>query len=104
MERSRGHRMNSSLRRGMWLAVPLALSILLSPAGRALAQAIADQLAACKREGGGTPARIAACGWVIDNAKDDEDIRVEARLQRGVLHESAGDKDAAIADYSAALA
>ena len=32
--------------------------------------------------------------------KDDEEIRVEAHLQRGVLHEQAGNKEAAIKDYS----
>ena len=40
-------------------------------------------------------ARIRACTWIIDKAKDDEDIRAEAHLQRGVLHELAGDREAA---------
>ena len=69
-----------------------------------MAQAIADQLATCKKENGNTQTRIAACTWIIDKAKDDEDIRAEAHLQRGVLYELAGDKEAAIKDYSEAIA
>jgi tetratricopeptide (TPR) repeat protein len=74
------------------------------PAGRAMAQAIADQLAACKKENGDTQKRLRACSWIIDEAKDNEDIRIEAQLQRGVLYERAGDKEAAIKDYSQAIA
>ena len=37
---------------------------------------------------------------MIGQAKDDDDIRIEALLQRGVLYEHAGDKEAAIGDYS----
>src|SRR5688572_5127360 len=93
-------------RRCLWLGVSLALGavLLVPPAGRAMAQAIADQLATCKRENGNTQTRIGACTWIIDKAKDNEDIRIEAHLQRGVLYELAGDKEAAIKDYSEAIA
>ena len=37
---------------------------------------------------------------MIGLAKDDDDIRTEALLQRGVLYEAAGDREAAIRDYS----
>ena len=60
--------------------MPLALAVwlLVAPVGGAMAQAIAEQLAACKNEGAGTPTRIDACTWMIDKAKDDEDILTEA--------------------------
>ena len=92
--------------RSLWLGLSLVLGavLLVPPAGRAMAQAIAEQLATCKRENGSTPTRIAACTWIIDKAKDDEDLRAEAHLQRGVLYELAGDKEAAIKDYGEAIA
>src|SRR6185503_9272363 len=92
--------------RSLWLGLSLVLGavLLVPPAGRAMAQAIAEQLATCKRENGSTPTRIAACTWIIDKAKDDEDLRAEAHLQRGVLHELAGDREAAIKDYGEAIA
>ena len=98
--------MKSGPRRLLWSAAPLAIaaSLLVAPAGRAMAQAIAEQLATCKKESGGLPTRIAACTWIIDKAKHNEDIRIEAHLQRGVLHERAGDKEAAIKDYSDVIA
>ncbi len=98
--------MRSWPRRLLWSAAPLAIaaSLLVAPAGRAMAQAIAEQLATCKKESGSLPTRIAACTWIIDKAKDNEDIRIEAHLQRGVLHERAGDKEAAIKDYGDVIA
>ena len=54
----------------------------------------------CKNEDVGTQKRIEACTSVVDLAKDDDDLRAEALLQRGVLQEFAGDKDAAVKDYS----
>src|SRR5262245_27055246 len=98
--------MTSSPHARLWLGAWLALGVmlLLPPSGRALAQAVAEQLATCKRENGSTPARIAACSWIVDNAKDNEDLRAEAHLQRGVLLELAGDKEAALKDYSEAIA
>ena len=98
--------MKSWPRRLLWSAAPLAIaaSLLVAPAGRAMAQAIAEQLATCKKEGGGLSTRIAACTWIIDKAKHNEDIRIEAHLHRGVLHERAGDKEAAIKDYSDVIA
>ena len=55
--------MKSWPRRLLWSAAPLAIaaSLLVAPAGRAMAQAIAEQLATCKKEGGGLSTRIAAC-------------------------------------------
>ena len=86
--------MRLSPHKSLWLGAWLALGVALipPPAGRAMAQAIADQLATCKKENGNTQTRITACTWIIDKAKDDEDIRAEAYLQRGVLYEVAGDK------------
>ena len=84
-----------------WARAPLALAAwALLSAAATQAQAIAEQLAACKAEGAVVEARISACSKVIEGAKDDEEIRAEAHLQRGVLHELAGNREAAISDYS----
>jgi len=97
--------MSGERRRTRWadVALAFALWLLLAPMDGAGAQAIADQLAACKDEGSGTQLRIDACTQVIGQAKDNDDIRTEALLQRGVLYEAAGDKDAAIGDYTEAI-
>ena len=94
--------MSGERRRAKWMDVPLALALwlLLAQTGGAGAQAVADQLAVCKNEDVGTQKRIEACTSVVDLAKDDDDLRAEALLQRGVLQEFAGDKDAAVKDYS----
>src|SRR5262245_47728546 len=98
---ARGVRMTAWHWKQAWATLPLALTVwLLMPLAASHAQAIAEQLAACKGETGSAEARIRACTQVIDEAKDDEEIRAEAHLQRGVLHESAGNRDAAIKDYS----
>ena len=67
---------------------------------RAAAQAVADQLAVCKNENVGTQARIEACTRASDRARTTTTSCTEALLQRGVLYEFAGDKEAAIKDYS----
>src|SRR5260221_6762604 len=97
--------MRPERRRTKWahVRIAVALWLVITPMGGAGAQAIADQLAACKNEGASTQTRIDACTQVIGLAKDDDDIRTEALLQRGVLYELAGEKDAAIGDYSEAI-
>ena len=92
--------MRAQSRRTRWTDMPLALWLLAAPLNVAGAQAIADQLAYCKDEGAAAQARIEACTQVVVQAKDDDDLRAEALLQRGVLYEFGGDKDAALADYS----
>ena len=92
--------------RGTWrlsALLALALGLLAVQGNGAAAQAVADQLAACKNDSGSTQTRIDACTWVIGNTKDNDDIRAEALLQRGVLNEFAGNKEAAIEDYSAVI-
>src|SRR5262249_22107238 len=64
------------------------------------AQAVADQLALCKTETHPAQLRIGACTRVIDGAADNNELKVEALLQRGVLYELGGEPEAAIADYS----
>src|SRR5215510_8072438 len=63
------------------------LWLLAAPVG---AQTLADELAA----------RIQACTRAVEAAQDNDELRVEALLQRGVLYELSGDDEAAIADYS----
>ena len=55
--------MRAGRRRTRWADVPLALALwlLMAPLDGAGAQAIAEQLAACKNEGAGTQTRIDAC-------------------------------------------
>src|SRR5262245_10213730 len=75
-------------------------ALLLFVTSAATAQTVADHLAACKNEAGDPKARIEACTRAVEGARDNEELRVEALLQRGVLQELWGDQDAAIADYS----
>jgi len=85
---------------GVELLLALGMCLAVTPVGGAGAQAVADRLAVCKDESDSTQARISACTQVISQGKDDEDLLVEALLQRGVLYELAGDREAAIGDYS----
>src|ERR1700753_4276247 len=94
--------MNAQWRRASWGGVPVAIALfgLVAVAQAAEAQGVAEQLAACKNEAGAAQSRVEACGRAISEAKDNDDLRIEALLQRGVLYESSGDRDAAIKDYS----
>ena len=94
--------MRGRRRRTRWadLALALGLGLVAAPTEGARAESIADQLAVCKDENDSTQARISACTRAIQQGKDDDDILTEALLQRGVLYELAGDKEAAIGDYS----
>ena len=74
--------------------------LLILVATATVAQTVADQLANCKSEGADLNARIQACTRTLEGAVDNEELRVEALLQRGVLYELWGDQEAAIADYS----
>src|SRR6185436_3349445 len=91
------HRMSKVSVAALLLTGVLALS-----ADQASAQAIAEQLAACKNEGAAVESRIAACGRTIKDTKDDE-MRGEALIQRGVLYEQTGNREAAIKDYTEAI-
>src|SRR5215510_7656873 len=60
---------------------------------------LARLLATCYAETEPVAKRLAACSRVIEQ-NGSNDSRVEALLQRGVLQELAGEKDAAIKDYT----
>ena len=49
------------------------------------------------------PLGIVVCTRAVEEAAANDDLRSEAYLQRGVLHETAGDRDAAIKDYTEAI-
>ena len=66
------------------------------------AQAVADQLAACKNEGGRRAGAHRPPADASSRANDDE-LRGEALVQRGVLYEQAGNREAAIKDYTEAI-
>ena len=74
--------MRGERRRRLWadVALALALWLLAAPLDGAGAQAVADQLAACKSDDDRAFVRIEACTGVIGLAKDDDDIRTEAML------------------------
>src|SRR5262247_2838564 len=74
--------------------------LLVGLATASAAQTVADELATCKSEGGDLKARLQACTRALEGAADNEELRVEALLQRGVLAELWGDQEAALADYS----
>ena len=88
-------------RAGRW-QLTLALGLLVIGAAAAHAQSMADHLAQCKDEKGTAAARISACTRAITQT-DNDDLKGEALLQRGVLHESDGDKEAAFNDYTEAI-
>ena len=92
----KGYRMTQVSVAALLLTGLLAVSI-----GEARAQSLPDLLEACKNEGAAAAARMTACGRVIQGK--DEDLRGEALVQRGVLYEQAGNKEAAIKDYSEAI-
>ena len=68
----------------------------------AWAQTTADLLAVCRADTEAVASRIVACSRII-NQKGDDEIRAEAFLQRGVLHEMGGEKQSAVNDYSEAI-
>src|SRR5262245_65895472 len=84
---------------GMTIGIRIITVLLVSLAETAtVAQTVADQLAACKSEGADLRVRIQACTRALEGAADNEELRVEALLQRGVLYESSGDQEDAMAD------
>jgi tetratricopeptide (TPR) repeat protein len=84
------------------VAALLLTGMLALSTDQARAQSVADQLGACKNEAGALQARITACGRVIKDTDDDE-MRGEALIQRGVLFEQSDNKEAAIKDYTDAI-
>lgn len=82
------------------LRAGLGLAALLLASAASAAQGVADQLALCKTESAELQVRIEACTRTLEAAPDNEELRIEALLQRGVLYELTGDQEAAIADYS----
>ncbi len=77
----------------------LTAAWLVGAATAAAAQTGAEQLAACYAEGEPVAKRLAACSRAIEQATDSES-RAEAFLQRGVLQEFAGEREAAVKDYT----
>src|SRR5262245_21440898 len=86
-----------------WGLLPLFVVAMMLACAHLAAQSNGEALAACKSEEAALEARISACTRVIGETGADEELRIEAYLQRGVLFEVAGDKDAAIKDYSAII-
>ncbi len=84
------------------LRLAVALCVLGFEALGAGAQTAAPPLASCRNEAVAAAERIAACTRVIGEA-GDADVRAEAHLQRGVLHELDGREEAAVEDYTAAI-
>ncbi|RPI30218.1 MAG: tetratricopeptide repeat protein, partial [Hyphomicrobiaceae bacterium] len=93
---------SSSGRSKLPASLGLAMLLVLG-CGPSAAQTVADHLAACKSDSPDLKGRIQACGRAIEGAQDNEELRAEALLQRGVLYEMFGDQEAAIADYSEIL-
>jgi hypothetical protein len=79
-----------------------ALALLAIGATAASAQEVAEHLARCQDEKGTAAARISACTRVITQA-DNDDLKLEGYIQRGVLHEVNGEAVAAVNDYSEAI-
>ena len=88
-------------RAGRW-QLTLALGLLVIGAAAAHAQSVADHLSQCQDEKGTAAARISACTRAITQT-DNDDLKGEALLQRGVLHEVNGETVAAVNDYTEAI-
>ncbi|MDX2158678.1 MAG: tetratricopeptide repeat protein [Hyphomicrobiaceae bacterium] len=85
----------------------IALSVVIAVAGPAVTSAandVADRLAACQDEAAKATRRLEDCSRVIDDTSVDSEIRVEAMLVRGTVLESLGESQAAVAQYTAAIA
>ena len=67
------------------------------------AQVAAEALNICRSDAGPAAARIAACTRAVEEAAGDETTRIEAFLQRGILHEEGGEWEAAVRDYTEAI-
>lgn len=97
------------MREGRWLGkyplLPLVVAACLvgAGAGAVEAQTMADLLAICQDEAKAAPDRIAACTRIIEDKAQDEGMRAEALIQRGVLYELRGDREDAVSDYSEAI-
>jgi tetratricopeptide (TPR) repeat protein len=100
--RRRGLHMKGYSKTTVSVAALLLTGMLALSTDQARAQSVADQLGACKNEAGALQARITACGRVIKDTDDDE-MRGEALIQRGVLFEQSDNKEAAIKDYTDAI-
>ncbi|HWE18839.1 MAG TPA: hypothetical protein VG758_16900, partial [Hyphomicrobiaceae bacterium] len=80
----------------------IVLCVIGLEAGSARAQTAAELLEGCRNAGQAAAPRIDACTRLI-GATDDEGIRAEAHLQRGILYELGDKAEAAVADYGAAI-
>ncbi|MFZ4807237.1 MAG: tetratricopeptide repeat protein [Hyphomicrobiaceae bacterium] len=70
----------------------------------ASAQDMGDVLVRCQNIDTAAKARIELCSQLVDSRSADAELRAEALLNRGDAHEDAGDDEAALKDYSAAIA
>jgi tetratricopeptide (TPR) repeat protein len=61
---------------------------------------LAQMLALCQDDSGETEKRLAACTLVIDDKSVEQDMRIEALMNRGTALEARGDYGAALEDYS----
>src|SRR5262245_13377004 len=82
----------------------LTVGTIIGVAGPALAQ-VSEEWARCLNENGAysLDVAIAACTAVINSGKETQAILAIAYSNRGYAHDSKGDKDRAIDDYSNAI-
>lgn len=81
-----------------------ALTPLAAPLVRAQAGEVAQALADCQAEDKVAELRARACTLLINTASVEGHIRAEALLNRGIVQMEATNADAAIADFTAAIA
>ena len=79
-----------------------ALLAILSNLAPAHAENIGQNLARCQDQAVPAKQRQAACSSLIDDQTLDVGARVEALLNRGMMHESTGENTEALADYTTA--
>jgi len=70
----------------------------------ASAEDVSETLARCQNIDTAAAARITLCSQLVDNGALATELRAEALLNRGDAQEDAGDDEAALKDYTAAIA
>lgn len=65
---------------------------------------VAQLLAQCQDDGGNAEQRLAACTAIVEQVSNDEDLRIEALMNRGIVREGRSEIDGAIEDYTSIIA
>lgn len=65
---------------------------------------VAQLLAQCQDESRNAEHRLAACTAIVEQMTNDEDLRIEALMNRGIIREGRAETERAIEDYTSIVA